>query len=319
MFDLLRSVKQRRSAEKNLKIYDSMLDVSNVKCGYDYWRKILINKIVRLFKWEGLSAMVPAQELEKITLLTGRAGIVNSKYGVVAVPISLFGVGLYPTYEPMAIWATPLVSGQGAVNDAAVIIRNDNGLQGVSEIINRYARMLSDVEATLALTLVNVRQPAMAAAPDESTAYSYQAAQLAMRLGSTEAILNRSVLDDIKTIDAIHTIPPTLLTDIIDARDTLLSQFFAEFGVASRQTKRAPMTISEVESDVQTMTVNITDMLESRKESVKNLNRVFGLNVSVDVDPAYKPIVSEKPDTFNRTGNPLTGQSLTGGDNNDAS
>lgn len=314
MFDLLRNVKQRMSAAKNLKIYDSMLDVADVKTGYDYWRCVLLNKIIRLFKYEGLPATIPAIELEKIMLLTGQAGITNTeKYGFVAVPTAAYGVGLYPSFYPRAIWATPLVKGDGVINRDIVLMRNDNGLHSVSKVIERYARLLSDVESTMSLTLVNVRQPALAAAPDEATAYSYQAVQLAMRLGHADAILNRSVLDDIKTIDAIHTVPPTLLTDIINAREELLSQFFSEFGVASRQTKRAPMTISEVESDVQVMTVNITDMLESRQESLKNLKTVYGIDASVEIHPAYKPIEEPKPEEFNKTGDELTGQSVKGG------
>lgn len=314
MFDLLRNVKQRMSAGKNLKIYDSMLDVADVKTGYDYWRCVLLNKIIRLFKYEGLPDTIPAIELEKIMLLTGQAGITNTdKYGFVAVPTAAYGVGLYPSFYPRAIWATPLVKGDGVVNRDIVLMRNDNGLHSVSKVIERYARLLSDVESTMSLTLVNVRQPALAAAPDEATAYSYQAVQLAMRLGHADAILNRSVLDDIKTIDAIHTVPPTLLTDIINAREELLSQFFSEFGVASRQTKRAPMTISEVESDVQVMTVNITDMLESRQESLKNLKAVYGIDASVEIHPAYKPIEAPKPEEFNKTGDELTGQSVEGG------
>lgn len=314
MFDLLRNVKQRMSAAKNLKIYDSMLDVADVKTGYDYWSCVLLNKIIRLFKYEGLPDTIPAIELEKIMLLTGQAGITNTdKYGFVAVPTAAYGVGLYPSFYPRAIWATPLVKGDGVVNRDLVLMRNDNGLHSVSDIINRYARLLSDVESTMSLTLVNVRQPALAAAPDEATAYSYQAVQLAMRLGHADAIMNRSILDDIKTIDAIHTVPPTLLTDIINAREELLSQFFAEFGVASRQTKRAPMTISEVESDVQVMTVNITDMLESRQESLDNLRIVYGIDATVEIHPAYKPIEAPKPEGFNKTGDELTGQSVEGG------
>lgn len=317
MFDLLKTRKQRTTAEKNLKIYQSMLDVADVKCGFEYWRKILLNKIVRMFEYENLPDTIPAAELEKIMLMIGKAGIVSTKYGYIAVPCSPYGVGLYPTFYPKAIWATPLVEGDGFVNKDIVIMRNDNGMYGVAEIIDRYARMLADVESTLELSLFNVRQPSIAAAPDESTAYSYQAVQLAMRLGDTEAILNRSILDDIKTIDAIKTIPSTLLTDIVDVRDELLSQFMAEFGVASRQSKRAPMTVSEVESDTQLMTVNVTDMLMSRESSCEALNSIYGLDVSVSINKAYKPIVGNKPGQFNQTGNPLTGGALTGGGRDD--
>ena len=226
MFNILRNFKQKMTAQKNLQIYDSMLDVSSVATGYQYWRRVLVEKIIRLFEYEGLPPTIPGTELEKILLLTGKAGIIKTDtYGYVAVPCSPYGVGLYPSYYPLAIWSTPLLRGDGVVNRDIVIIRNNAFMTGISETVDRYARMLADVESTLALSLINVRQPAMAAAPDENTAYSYQAARLAMTLGDTEAILNRSVLDDIKTIDAVHTIPATLLTDIVSVRDELLVSF----------------------------------------------------------------------------------------------
>ena len=311
MFELLKNLKQRQSAERNLKIYNSMLDVADVKCGYDYWRKILLNKIIRMFKWEGLPDTIPQTELEKILLITGKVGIVPSEYGFIAVPVSPYGVGLYPTYYPKAIWATPLVEGDGFINQDVVVIRNNSFLTGIDETINRYARMLADIESSLALTLVNIRQPSMAAAPDEETARSYMSAALAIRLGDTEAVLNKSVLDDIKMLDAIKTIPATLLTDTINARDNLLSQFFAEFGVASRQSKKAPMTETEVESDTQIMTIAVMDMELSRKEAPSDLASVLGLEgVSVSLSPEFKPFQGHKPESFNKTGDPTTGQGV---------
>lgn len=314
MFEFLKERSQRRSAQKNLKIYSSMLDVSDVASGYCYWRKILIGKAVRLFDYEGLPGTIPGTEMAKQLLLTGKSGIVDSIYGTIAVPCQPYGVGLYPSYHPRAVWATPLVKGDGIVNKDIVVIRNDSFMMGISETIDRYARLLADTESTLSLTLSNLRQPSMAAAPDEHTAISYQAALLAMRLGDTEAILNRSVLDDIKNIDIIRTIPSTLLEDIINAREKLISAFFAEIGVASRQDKRSPMTVTEVESDVQIMTVNVYDMLKSQEESFENLEVVKNIKVAVKISEAYKPIIGTKPEEFRKTGDPTTGKSLEGDD-----
>lgn len=289
MLDFLQTRKQRHNAEKNLKIYNSMQDVSDVAYGYQYWRKILINKIIRLFKWSGLPDTIPGVELEKQVLLFGKSGIVATKYGDVAVPAEPYGVGLYPDYKPFAVWATPLVSGDGVVNKDIFIIKNNAFLTGVGNTVDRYARMLADVESTLALTLVNVRQPSMAAAPDESTALSYQCANLAIRLGQTEAVLNTSILDDIKQVPAINTIPPTLLTDSIEARDRLLNAFFAEFGIAGKDPiKKAQISIPEMETNTQVMTINTKDMLLSRQEGAEIYTNSSPYTVTVDIDEDYK-------------------------------
>lgn len=312
MFDILKAKKQRMTAEKNLKIYMAMTDVADVASGYGYWKRVLVNKIIRMFEYENLDDTIPQTELEKLVLLPGYCAIVSTEYGEIAVPASTYGIGLYesPAYKPFTIWATPLVKGHGLTNKDAIIIRNNSFCTGVLDTVNRYARMLADIESSLAITLVNIRQPSMAAAPDESTAYSYVAARLALTLGSPEAIINKSVYDDIKNLDAIKTIPPSLLSDVIDARDNLLSQFMSEFGVATRQSKKAPMTTDEVESDHQLHTVNITDMLMSREESLDIYNYVRRKNVSVHLNEAYKPIEGSKPATFNNTDNPTTGQAV---------
>ena len=77
------------------------------------------------------------------------------------------------------------------------------------------------------------------------------------------------------------------------------------------------MTETEVESDVQVMTVNVTDMRKSREESLDAVKAVDKLDIKVKISDAYKPISGNKPKTFNQTGDPLTGKSITGGGDND--
>ena len=304
-FGLLRRNK-KTEIEKDLKIYDSLYDVSDVARGFNYWREQLYLKIARLFKWEGLPPTIPAVELEKILLRFGEAGVVNdSKFGFVAVPVHTFGVGLYPTYRPYAQWTTPLVKGSGIVNRDIIVIRNNSRLAGIDDIVSRYARMLADVESTLTNTLYNVRRPMMPAAPDEKTARSYMAADLSVRLGYTDAVINDSILDDVKMLEAIKTIPES----IIDARAELLRAFLGEFGVAFARDKKAPMTTDEVKTDNQSLVIAIQDMRESRKESRTAFEYVLGLSgVFVDIDEAYKPIEESAPAAFNETGDARTGR-----------
>ena len=309
MFGLLKK-NRKQEIERDIKTYESLYDVSNVANGYEYWKDKLYLKIARLFKWEGVPEEIPAIEIEKILLTSGQCGIVRDKtYGLVAVPVHTFGVGLYPSYRPFAIWCTPLVKGEGRVNQDIVVIRNNNKLTGIDDIVSRYARMLADVESTLANTLYNVRRPMISAAPDEKTARSFQAVELAIRLGYTDTVINDSIIDDVKMLEAIKTIPANMLESITDTRSELLRAFLGEFGVAFARDKKAPMTTDEVKTDNQSLVIAVKDMIESRKESPRAWESVLNISgVSVDIDEDYKPIEQSAPASFNETGDPRTGR-----------
>ena len=88
MFNILRNFKQKMTAQKNLKIYDSMLDVSSVATGYQYWRRVLVEKIIRLFEYEGLPPTIPGTELAKI-VLRGSSIQINTDMWLCRVPLTV--------------------------------------------------------------------------------------------------------------------------------------------------------------------------------------------------------------------------------------
>lgn len=301
MLSFLKSKSQKKTTAQNLKDYDSMLDVSNVLLGYDYWKSILEMKIVRMFDIKGLPPTIPAQEIEKLTLFEGKAGFIKDPvYGYVAVPCSLYGVGLYPSYPPFMLWATPRVEGEGILNRDCCVIRNNSKMKPVNDTIKRYARLLADTESTLSAALCLVRQPSMASAPDEETANSYKAANLAMRLGQTDVAIDSDILKDITMLPAITTIPANLLETITDTRQELLRAFFAEFGVAMTRDKKAPMTTDEVQADNQMLVISVEDMISARVESYSAVNRTFpDLHITVELSEKFKPVSNNKAIAFN--------------------
>ena len=265
MLSFLKSKSQKKTTAQNLKDYDSMLDVSNVLLGYDYWKSILEMKIVRMFDIKGLPPTIPAQEIEKLTLFEGKAGFIKDPvYGYVAVPCSLYGVGLYPSYPPFMLWATPRVEGEGILNRDCCVIRNNSKMKPVNDTIKRYARLLADTESTLSAALCLVRQPSMASAPDEETANSYKAANLAMRLGQTDVAIDSDILN------------------------------------AMTRDKKAPMTTDEVQADNQMLVISVEDMISARVESYSAVNRTFpDLHITVELSEKFKPVSNNKAIAFN--------------------
>ena len=292
--------RQRRSVELNKKIYESMCDVSDVAAGYDYYRNFLFEKLIKIFKYEGLPATIPQDALEDYILRFGISGVVDSEYGQVAVPTTKHGVGLYPHYEPSATWATPLVEGYGTIGEDIIIFKNNSYELSCESIVNRYARMLADADSTISNTMYNLRKPMIPAFPSEEGAESYKAFEVANRLGQTDAVIDKAIIGQMQMYPSAGTIAPSTMNDLITARQDILRMFLAEIGVSTANEKRERMTEEEVNANAQMLLFNIRDMYDCRKKAVEDMNRLFGLNASVRLSEEYELIQSQR--AINRGG-----------------
>lgn len=279
---------QKKNTQANRKVYDSMVDVSDVSEGYNYFKPFLFEKLIKIFNYENLPDTIPAQALEDIILHTGKAGIVNSQYGLVAVPINKYGVGLYPLFEPNAVYATPLVEGDGVIGKDIAVIKNNAYELNCKRIVNRYARMLADAESTIVNALYNARMPYLTAFSSDESAESYKAVQIANRLGQTDAVLDKSFLTNMQIYPNNNTLTSgSSINELITAREEILRLFLTEIGVATANNKRERLTVDEVNSNAQLLLFNIRDMYESRKEGVEEVNRLFGTNIKVSLAEEY--------------------------------
>ena len=115
--------KQKSNTLGNKAKYDMMEDTTDVFKGYLYYKNFLTEKLIKIFKYEGLPYTIPQEALEDYILHFGFAGITkNENFGMVAVPCTKYGVGLYPRYEPFAQYCTPLMQGRDLIVGRDIVI-----------------------------------------------------------------------------------------------------------------------------------------------------------------------------------------------------
>ena len=277
----------RRSLSTCRKAYDSMYQVDDVVRGFRYYQKMLLEKSIAIYEYSGLPDTIPPHEIERLLMTLGACVFVNSdKYGLVVLPCTFSGVGVYPDLPPDVLWATPLVSGQARREDVAIGYNNSTHI-GLADTIDRYSRLLADVDATFAITLYNQRIPSIPLAPDDNSAESYNAAMLANRLGITSAVVTDALLKDVSMLPVVPTSSGTKFSDIIDARENVLKIFLSELGVQYGDPKRERQTTDEIHMNTQALIVNSADMLAAREKMCADVNDRYGTNISVRINPAY--------------------------------
>lgn len=296
--------KQKNTTMSNATKYDLMEDVSDVFNGYNYYINYLYEKLIRIFKYENLPPTIPRDALENYILSNGYGGVTkNPKYGLVAVPCTKYGVGLYPNYEPLAQYCTPLMQGTNLVVGRDIVVVKNNSYQiSCDSIVKRYARMLADFDATENIIISNMRMQVLPSFDNEDSAESYKAVMVANRLGQVDSVIDKSFLQKGSFTPYASGSATTKINDVVSARNEVLRTFLAEIGITSANDKRERMVVDEVNVNSQMLLFNVSDMLECRRKAVEQINTLYGTNITVDLSDEYKIIkdASKVSDTSER-------------------
>ena len=281
--------KQKSNTLANKAKYDIMEDTTDVFKGYLYYKNFLFEKLIKIFKYENLPTTIPQEALEDYILHFGFAGITdNKKYGLVAVPATKYGVGLYPRYEPLAQYCTPLMEGRNLIIGKDIVIVKNNTYQlSCIPLVERYARQLADADSSITIALENSRINLIPNFDDEESAESYKAYMIANRLGQVDAVMDSSFLQKGNFVDYQKNNQSTLGLSLVETRNEILRSFLLEIGITVASDKKERMVVDEVNVNSQLLMFNLHDMLDARKQAMDMVNQIYGTNITVDLSEEY--------------------------------
>lgn len=268
-------------------------EILKIDKSYQYWIDTLFEKCVKIFRWNGLPNNIPQKEIETRLILNGFCGFTkDSKVGLMVATGSLSGVTQYYDEFTSFTYACPTArGGTKEINKDCIIIDNNTLRNPLFPMICRYASLLAHADISLKCALVNMRETNTFVADDSSVAESIKAYHRKAYNGELDVIVDDSLMENIKNIStpSLSQLSPM---DCVDVRNELLRSFFNEIGIRATRDKKERMVESEVNNDTQLLTFNITDMTDSRKESSEKINKMFGLNISVELSPEYEMLES---------------------------
>ena len=254
---------------------------------YIYWTDNLFERIMRLFVWDGAGDIMP-KEMESRILIAGHCGVINFFDGVTeeltAMFGSFYGVSKYFDEKPFYNLRCPIWAGSGRIGYDTCIIENTSLKNPCLPMVQRYAYMLAHTEVSLVKALINLRDsggvPVATSSKQKADIEDYQQklyngedgvvidfGALGVEFAGTDRHTNQSILD------------------IMEVRQKLLKNFYSDIGIRASFDKRSNTVVNEVEADTTMLLFNITDMLEARKRSADRVNKMFGVNWSVNVSP----------------------------------
>lgn len=258
-------------------------DNTSYKQFYIYRSNQLMEYLMQLFTYHGLPESIPGHEIDTYLYLYGRCGINYSRKEpdkLIAVIPAMSTPTFYFDEFKNYTWATPLDGGQQYTDVNGVIINNTMLHNSLYPLVHCTAAKLAHADTTIICSLINNRDTVAIKAISQKFADDAEIYKRKKYNGEPAILVDKGFnsldISDLKTNNTLN------IREIADTEQLILKDFWETIGVNKTTEKREKLISAESAGDPQLLKLNILNMFNCRKEGVEKINKMFGLNVSVE-------------------------------------
>lgn len=268
--------------------------------------RYMLARSQRIFKYENLPDTIPHRDLELLLQTYGFVVFTKAKDGKFYVFYGGLGGLPNPYYQPtIAIVTNPYLQFYktvelndyvGKTNPSGVVIWNDSIHIGLLPMFERNASLLAETDISIRVACVNSRIPAFFKASEDNTKTSIEKMLEDIENGKIAVIgTDESLLDGEKTLSEVFNNKPVgTIKELIELKQYLIGSWYNELGLnANFNMKREAINESEADLNEDALLPLIDDMLESRKVAIEQINKMYDLNITVDLTSSWKKIRSD--------------------------
>ena len=273
---------------------------NNMTFSYYYYKLMLIAR--SLFKWNNLPNNMDERWIEKYLFNSGKCIFYKDPtmgYMVAGLSeqggINCYGdpTTVYPVAENYVYEGKKLINGENCY-----IIRNNDLMLPNFPIVRQYAFKLTNIDRAIDVNIEAQKTPTIVRCSDKQ--------RLSLKNAINQRKDNEPVIwtaDNANINDLISTLdlnPPMVFKDLQIQKHMILNEVFTDFGINNaNMDKRERMVANEVEANNEQVKASEDVMLKVREEACKQINRIFGTNISVerrqlDQIPEYEEINKEE-------------------------
>ena len=280
--------------------YKSVAQFSNnITFSYYYYKMMLV--VRNLFEWENLPNNMEARWIERYLFSDGKC--IFYKDPIMGFMVAGYGqegsVNCYddPTLvDPIAPNYT--YTGKQLVNgDNCYVIRNNDLMLPEFSVVRYYAYKLTNIDRAIDVNIEAVKTPVLVTCTDKQRLSLKQAIN---QRKDNEPVIYADNSFDKDMISTLDLKPTPVFKDLQIQKHMILNEFFTDIGINNaNMDKKERMVSTEVEANDEQVKACEDVMLRSRQEACKQINRIFGLNVSVkrkelDKIPEFEDILKEE-------------------------
>lgn len=273
---------------------------NNMTFSYYYYKLMLIAR--SLFKWEGLPNNMDERWIEKYLFTSGKCifykdptlGYMVAGFGQEG-GINCYGdpTSVYPVAENYVYEGPKLVN-----RENCIVIRNNDLMLPTFPTVRHYSYKLTNIDRAIDVNIEAQKTPILVRCSEKQ--------KLSLKNAINQRRDNEPVIWTADTgnigdmVDTLNLNAPAVFKDLQTQKHMILNEVFTDFGINNaNMDKKERMVANEVEANNEQVKASEDVMLKAREQACKDINRIFGLDISVkrrDLDeiPEYKEINEEK-------------------------
>lgn len=258
----------------------------------EFYSRYLYRLALQLYEWKGLPDSVSPSFLEQQLLTRGLVALYNDPVrGFVAVsgasngqldiynmPISFNATA--PNYSAQFNLYNYLDIEPSDKQDYGVLIRNTEDMASITGYLDLFSDDLAEIKEITMVNLKAQKTPVLLTANDKnklSITNAYNQVE-----GNAPAILVDEGFD-MQSIQVFQTQAPYVVDKINQHKNAVWNEILTFLGINNANLeKKERMITSEADSNTQQVMMSGNMMLKPRKDACELINRLYGLNVSVD-------------------------------------
>lgn len=265
-----------------------------------HYVKQMLSQTVEMFEYDGLPESIPQKELEILHQINGYAIWKKVKDKLYVFFGSLGGISNEYYHPTIAIVNNPYLNFNKnmKIGEDCVVTFNNKLRESLMPIMNKYAVLCAECDISIRFATVNARIPYLVGANDDNTRTSVEQVFKKIWDGKEFGIvLNKRLLESNK--DSTFTSEfgsrsQNTIKDLIELKQYLKSSWYLDLGIQSNYNmKRESLNSNETQMDEDVLLPLIDDMLQSRKDGIEEVNKMFGTNITVKLSSSWEKLREE--------------------------
>ena len=160
------------------------------------------------------------------------------------------------------------------------------GYGGLFALIARTATILADNDISINCAQKNTRLVNVIGADDQQTARSAQMAVDAMYNGKPYVIAQKSLVSDLTGIPMTQKTSTSDIVQLIEMRQYIYAHFYEVLGLQTHDNmKKERLITEEINDNEEISALNVDDILVSIQDGIDSVNKMFGTNITVSLNP----------------------------------
>lgn len=262
-------------------------NVDPASTSFMYYVRALFRKAMSIYEFKNIPENWDFDYFLSILLSQGFITVTDTALGVVPLRCGISGINVY-NHPTTVIIANPVLGNlERTIDEDCTLIKIAYDYRGIMDIVYRYATLLSECDSSISVNLMNSKVAFIGLVESKAQANSMKAMYDMISKGEPAVFVKGSQINS-DTILYNHVKENFVAGDIQILKRKIMSEFLTEIGVNNANTdKRERLTDNEVEANDSEIQLNAGYWLENIREGLEKTNKMFNLNLTVDLKDTY--------------------------------